>query len=269
MALMVAQYGGVCWVCQRKIRAGHRIDWDRERRRARHDGCEVPAEVAAAAAAEAGAKQTAAHRVAFTGKHRGEGPGVGVSFRDWESGAVLTVVAREEEYVDEDGMSFGLMADSGWSILCYCREASEAEAAPIVAAEERAAAASQRAARRREIARDIQERGERPWATPSGSLAEAEAALPEGERWRARVEVERLPVNGYVVLNQRTIYGGGDCFVVGAEHIWYVRANGADGDDWAASNTALGIAWRVPFDQALADELMALDAAEADARVRS
>lgn len=70
---------------------------------------------------------------------------------------------------------------------------------------------------------------------------------PEGER----------------LLDTQTIYGGGDWFVLGSD-IWYVRNNGADGDNWSYNNVRTGgagaIGWRIPYDPALAAELRAFDA---------
>lgn len=59
-------------------------------------------------------------------------------------------------------------------------------------------------------------------------------------------------------------YGGGDWFVVGDTHIWFVRNNGSDGDDWSRNNVttggAGGIGWRVPFDAEVAARIRALPA---------
>ncbi len=61
-------------------------------------------------------------------------------------------------------------------------------------------------------------------------------------------EGNNLP-DGDRLMDTQDIYGGGDWFVVGAEHIWYVLNNGADGDNWAYNNVRTGgagaIGWRI------------------------
>jgi len=82
----------------------------------------------------------------------------------------------------------------------------------------------------------IQKHGERPEGDNS----------PDGER----------------LFDTQTIYGGGDWFVLGDKEIWYVRNNGADGDDWSANNVRTGgagaIGWRIPYLRSVADKLKSL-----------
>lgn len=70
-------------------------------------------------------------------------------------------------------------------------------------------------------------------------------------------------VDGLVLLNSRNIYGGGEWFVITESHIWYIRNNGMDGDNWSANNVLTGgagaIGWRVPYSQELAETLIALN----------
>lgn len=55
---------------------------------------------------------------------------------------------------------------------------------------------------------------------------------------------------------ENRIYGGGEWFVIGDKHIWYVRNNGMDGDNWSNNNVQTGGAgatgYRVPATEALA-----------------
>jgi len=50
--------------------------------------------------------------------------------------------------------------------------------------------------------------------------------------------------------------------VVGPKGIWFVRNNGADGDDWSINNVLTGgagaIGWVVPYDKTLAEEIQRL-----------
>lgn len=52
--------------------------------------------------------------------------------------------------------------------------------------------------------------------------------------------------------NSRTLYGGGSRFVVGRDWIWFIRGNGADGDDFSVNNLPGEIAWRAPYSDDLA-----------------
>lgn len=92
------------------------------------------------------------------------------------------------------------------------------------------------AQRIKEIAREIRETGERP----EGLNA------PAGDR----------------LFDTQDIYGGGDWFVVGPEHLWYIQNNGMDGDNWSLNNVRTGgagaIGWRVPATSPLAAELRRL-----------
>lgn len=67
---------------------------------------------------------------------------------------------------------------------------------------------------------------------------------------------------GETYLDASTAYGGGDWWVIGPDHIWYVKNNGADGDDWRYNNVRTGgagaIGWRIPYDQQIADKIRGL-----------
>lgn len=129
----------------------------------------------------------------------------------------------------------------------YYRQATAAE---IDALEQKEAAEKEVAARadadRAQIASitaDIIAAGEQP----------PETAMPDGE----------------VLLDSRTPYGGGDCFVVQPDAIWYIRNNGADGDDWSRNNVTTGgagaIGWRVGYSATMADTLRRLAKKNLDA----
>jgi len=60
---------------------------------------------------------------------------------------------------------------------------------------------------------------------------------------------------GIEVLNTMNMYGGGECFVINEEDnkIWYIKNNGADGDNWEYNNiktTGAGaIGWYIPYNK--------------------
>jgi len=125
--------------------------------------------------------------------------------------------------------------DSGYTYSAICREATAEEAAPLIAEE---------AARR--------------------SRAQAKAALKEAEASiRKTGEIppgQNLPEGQTVNIGKgQDIYGGGEWFVIGKDYIWYVRNNGADGDNWSRNNVLTGgagaIGWRVPYSKELADSI--------------
>lgn len=120
-------------------------------------------------------------------------------------------------------------------------EVVAAEIAAREVAEEQAAELKRQIKRRAgAIADYIQHAGEKP----------AGDHRPEGER----------------VLDTQNIYGGGTWFVIGTEHIWHVRNNGMDGDNWSYNNVATGgaggIGYRIAFDAEIATELRRLNSGE-------
>jgi hypothetical protein len=69
-------------------------------------------------------------------------------------------------------------------------------------------------------------------------------------------------VDGERLFNTQDIYGGGSWFVITDAHIWYVRNNGMDGDNWSANNIRTGgagaIGYRIPYSIELAEQLREL-----------
>lgn len=159
-------------------------------------------------------------------------------------------IARYMLYVTTED-SMGMDADDhnlGW-VTFYPREVEEI----LGITGDRTLAAQREAAQRRreapaevrkraiaqrvkEIAREIRETGERPEGLND----------PVGDR----------------LFDAQDIYGGGDWFVVGPEHLWYVRNNGMDGDNWGLNNVrtqgAGAIGYRVPATSSLVAELRRL-----------
>jgi len=165
-------------------------------------------------------------------------------------------IARYMLYVTTED-SMGMDADDhnlGW-VTFYPREVEEA----LGITGDRTLAAQREAAKRRreapaevrkraivqrvkEIAHEIRETGERPDGTNA----------PAGDR----------------LFDTQDVYGGGDWFVVGPDHLWYIQNNGMDGDNWSLNNVRTGgagaIGYRVPATSPLAAELRRL-ASELDA----
>ena len=135
----------------------------------------------------------------------------------------LTVVKSGSRYYREEGMSFGVGDEQGRVFWASCREATPEEIAPVKAARD---AREQKRVLQKELAdlaRKLQTDGERP-----------EQADPQGDR----------------ILDDQNIYGGGSWWMVSVDAVWYVRNNGADGDNWAHNNVRTGgagaIGWTLP-----------------------
>lgn len=124
--------------------------------------------------------------------------------------------------IDENEASFGnphlLGYEGSFGCYCYFRPATEAETAAVD--EKDRIRTEQTAARKRaaEIGDRIQSEGERPTPPADGLI---------------RIDGDRL-------LDTADAYGGGDCFDITDDSIWYVRNNGMDGDCWGHNNIRTG-----------------------------
>jgi len=234
----MAKYGGRehCGDCRGVISKGNRVRYKYPGNGVRvlcHASCEK------VKAAEAKAEAEAPYSL---------GGGSGYGCRGWDKGDVvrkprgerykdyptyLYVVDSSERYVPEDGLSFGVGDESGSVYWARCREATEEESAPLRERERKREERSAAKQRLKDLAREIQDNGE----------------VPEGMH----------APDGVVLFDTQNCYGGGSWFVIEDEHIWYVRNNGADGDDWSHNNVrtggAGGIGWRVQRTDELARQL--------------
>lgn len=149
----------------------------------------------------------------------------------------LYVLSADKSYVREDGLSFGVGDESGYVYSAICRSATDDEAAPLIARIAEGAARRKAMLRLEEIAGEIRETGTRP-----------EGANPSGD------EIRMPATTAHEIL-----YGYGEWFVIGQDGIWFVKNNGADGDDWSLNNVRTGgagaIGWVIPFREELANEI--------------
>jgi hypothetical protein len=239
---ITARYPGKCSQCGGAIEPGQAIEWDKETKRTSHTECPALASVARATPkAEVPVVDDGTIQVRRTGQYRGDCPEVGEVFRFRDKG-LYAVTRASREYISEDGMSVGLMAESGWMFRLACRPATDEEAAPVLAREEESRKRKEAIDRLSAIARQIRKEGEY-------------APKAQGKDDRNVVMGERL-------CDTQDIYGGGTWFVIAADFIWHVANNGGDGSDWAANNVATGgaggIGHRVPMDAVLAEEIRTL-----------
>jgi len=171
--------------------------------------------------------EAAAHRDLFPVENL---PALNTPVRRGNAVVVYTGTGRAWYLSGEDGD--GWASPDCWDTqvaYAYWREATEAEITALVEREADAAALRQVASAQRQRITDaiqrITDANDRP---------------------------EHPEVAGEEVANTRNIYGGGHRIVVGADWIWYVQGNGADGADWSANNLPGEIAWRAPYSDELA-----------------
>jgi len=172
--------------------------------------------------------------------------GSGYGYHGWKEGEVvrctregmpsyLYVGKAGSRYYREEGMSFGVGDESGYTYWALCREATEEEALPLKRREERLERIKAIQGRCRAISRQIQEQGVRP----------------EGDN----------EVTGTRLFDTQNLYGSGDWFVVDGGRVWYCQNNGMDGDDWSRNNVRTGgagaIGWYID-DEQVAQELLEL-----------
>lgn len=117
---------------------------------------------------------------------------------------------------------------------CYYREATAAEVEDLDTKEAARKTADEKQAAARTTLREIA--GRMP-------VAEGLHSFPTGERF----------------LDTLNIYGDGECWVINQDDIWYIRNNGADGDDWSTNNIRTGgagaIGYRMPYDAVIAQKV--------------
>ncbi|KKQ53961.1 MAG: methylase protein, partial [Candidatus Woesebacteria bacterium GW2011_GWC1_38_13] len=145
---------------------------------------------------------------------------------------VVKIVSAKQNYYREDGLSFGVGDDRGYVYSANARIATPDESAPVIAKElelkEKREVKDVVSNYKKELI-DLIQKGE----------------MPEGSNI----------IGGTRYFDTQSIYGGGDWFEVDDKYIWYVRNNGADGDDWSRNNVRTGgagaIGWRIPKDEHL------------------
>jgi hypothetical protein len=147
----------------------------------------------------------------------------------------LYCLRAESQYISDDGMSFGVGDESGYIYMATCRPATPDEAAPRIAQRELVATKRQASAGLEALSRRFQDEGDRP-----------------------KVE-DLLIVDGERLLDTQDIYGGGSWWVIQRDTIWFVRNNGADGDNWSWNNVRTGgagaIGWKMPRTAELENQL--------------
>lgn len=146
--------------------------------------------------------------------------------------------------IDEDAPSMGnphLLGHEGErGAYAYYRDATPEEVADLEHRETARDARREVAEQARNLAKHVQDSGTRPDPAKGQQV-----------------------VQGETLLDTQTIYGGGDWWVIQPDKIWYIRNNGADGDNWVVNNVRTGgagaIGWYVPYSDELARELRAAE----------
>ncbi len=156
-------------------------------------------------------------------------------------GKVVVFTGKGESFrISEDHPSIhgshllGHEGDRG--AYAYYRDATQDEEAGLVSAETAATKANEAAQNKAKTLSDVRSHIMQNGEMPAG-------ANPVGDSHH----------------DSFNVYGSGDRFVIGDGHIWYVKNNGMDGDNWSANNVSTGgagaIGWRVPYSDELANKI--------------
>jgi len=228
MCVMTSKYPGTCRKCGESFPAGEKIEWERGSG-ASHAKCP---------------EKKPAVKSPYS-LHGGSGYGcsgwtvgqvVRVNPEKYDGNEFLFVLSASKRYWREDGLSFGVGDESGYTYSAGCRAATNEESAQL--RDKIRIAGEIKAAKNRlsEIENHIRTTGTRP-----------EAANPESEPGAVRM------------FDTGNIYGSGGWLVVSDTSIWYIRNNGMDGDNWSNNNVRTGgagaIGWRIERDEKLVNEL--------------
>lgn len=233
---MSNRYPGYCADCQAEVGPGHgTLKKERGRWVVR---CGNHASAADPAPRET--TEDAPHKISRSSGYGGKPYQVDHVYRNYKDATPewLYCLRTAQQYVAEDGLSFGVGDESGYIYTAVCRAATDEEIAPVLA---RIAVHE----KREQAVRDLRSL-ERRFAT--------EGEHPGGDN----------TVDGDRLLDTQNIYGGGSWWIVQPDAIWYIRNNGADGDDWRANNVRTGgagaIGYRLPHTAELEAELRGLAA---------
>jgi len=213
MTRMSARYRGECAVCGNVIKVGDDIDYARNIG-ARHWMCQPFIEPEGAIWISIGE--------GYGGQPFSVGQIVHNDPRRVEKGEplYLYVLHAKKSYVRDDGFSFGVGDESGYVYSACTRAATDEESAPLRAEEQDEAARIAARLALAQIERRIRDDGEYPLAPDTTGLT--------------------------VILDKRTIYGGGYAWATQPGYVWHLDGNGGDGDNWSSNNVGSSIGRRLP-----------------------
>jgi hypothetical protein len=168
---------------------------------------------------------------------------MGQTFRSRKLGEVVEVVYIDGPQRITDGRSFGYNFDDGYAWTTYVVPAEKEDKEKIEDNEKRKELERNAKKHKKELSTKIQQDGE----------------LPKGV---TDVQGDTLAKSD----SSKIIRGYGSWFLIEPNKwIWYIKNNGANGDDWGRNNVQTGgagaIGWRVPHDDSLEEEIRDLDAA--------
>lgn len=176
---------------------------------------------------------------------------------------VWAKIKQYTEYIrsDEDmegGCDFEGDNYKGWTIAPRAEDTLKAIAEKIATHEQREIAKkilAEREEARKEAEIKRQARQEKQQTLNEVVAAFEGAEYPEGD---FRLEGESIDDPFY----PPDIYGGGRWFVIGKDHIWFVKNNGHDGDDWGRNNVQTGgagaIGTRTKYNAEIAEKIRKL-----------
>lgn len=155
-----ARYEGVCQNCRGKIVPGQMIDW--ENKVSTHVTCPAAPAVSGPSSADVQKNAPIVWATSYRSKPSSQVGNVRRAPKHLRKGpehvgAPVIVVAQDDRFIREDGLSMGLDDDRGWLTYVYARLATEAETADLLrkeSAEREATEARQRAAAEKKAAEE-------------------------------------------------------------------------------------------------------------------
>jgi hypothetical protein len=143
----------------------------------------------------------------------------------------LGKIVKTWKYYEPDTMSFGYMVDGGWikNAKCDMEAVTEAEKTEYERKEKEKELREEKEAEERAIKKELK-----------GNINKLFDYIKDNGEYPERPESEFIIVDGEVLFNDFTIYGGGSEIKIDNDKIWAIRNNGMDGDNWSYNNIKTG-----------------------------
>jgi len=151
-----------------------------------------------------------------------------------DGGMIAVITKVDSQYIRDDGLSFGVGDDSGYVWTVHYRLASEDEERKFLAKEE---VKKNRSQAEKDMQGAIVELEKLAWSSGKHQYGSNDQPLP-------------FPDGKVIFKDERgMLYGSGRWIVKAADGtIWFIRNNGADGDDWSQNNIKTGGAGAVGWE---------------------
>ena len=150
----------------------------------------------------------------------------------------LYVLKFESKYFAEDGLSFGVGDDRGYTYTIITRAATDEEAAELKQHH-------QTIRNKQQVMQDLEN---------------IKKYIQKDGHFPKKGTIDYYPKGKILYFNRsHEIYGGGERIIISSDKIWFLQGRSADGDAWESNNimgTDLG--WYVNYNKELADKIIEL-----------